>query len=90
MKEKILIFNSLSRAHYWFTCIVSFLQENHITFTYNSSKLEIIVGKNKIYFVSFIPGEPYLIGKRFAKIFNGVEGELDKDFVGTLKKILGD
>ena len=90
MKEKILIFYNYNIREYWFKYIVSYLKKKQINAKIFSSKKEILINNNTIYFVPSENLKDFIRGRRYIKIYCNMDYHLEKDFNKTLKEILSD
>ena len=82
--ERILVFSNYNTLNYWFKYIINFLKDNNIKCRVYKLNKEIIINDIKLIFIPEYKRITTMIGRYTSKIF----GDLEKDFIETLKEIL--
>lgn len=91
MKTKILFFNKLESAIYWYRQICSILSCNMTIPSRNIVRYTFKIGDTEYRFCSIADEERIKIGQpKNTKYFYGMEHKFEKDFKKTLKEVLCD
>ena len=88
--ERVLIFNNVRNANYWFECMIRFfIQRNIFAKAYKATRM-IIVNNRVIYFKSEkeINNNGFIKGRHEAMYFFEAERQLEENFIETTKELI--